>query len=328
MCFDNIKAKYSCLISFLLGRKLDLLQPPYKGRLWIILPIYKNFCIDCIHGCWTNFVTLDEFRLFLDEFNEISARSLQFGYINYEKHESLVWIDLASILILKQRLSEENVRQTGGESDSLVNLVKCIETSPKAEPESDLALGIDGKLNLGKADFISAIKTQLVDILEQPLHTTLPDGEVSARETTLDQLLNMLAEPTAITQLEIQRAQILTEKKQFYEVCEVAAHNQTLSNLCFNSKAIGQSVLDLPSNTKTHRVILSCKSLIGKDVLNCVKTKIHYLPLVTSSTELYLGNCSYLDTCHKLKSCRYLHFYTLYPPLQKDESRNDPKSGF
>ena len=37
------------------------------------------------------------------------------------------------------------------------------------------------------------------------------------------------------------------------------------------------------------------------------------LPIINNHTDLNLGDCSYLDTCHKLKSCRYLHYYTLTP---------------
>lgn len=175
-----------------------------------------------------------------------------------------------------------------------------------------------------KGGGFSAVQSQLVQLLSMPLRTSVANPFSPGFDSDLDRLRDMLTHSTAMTVLGIERAKLLTEKKPFYDVCEVANHNQVLSNLCLNAKVIGLSVQDLPSNVKIHKVIQSCKAIIGKDVGTCVKNKVHFLPLVTSSTDLFLGNCSYLDTCHKLKTCRYLHFYTLNPPPKKENDDRKP----
>lgn len=46
----------------------------------------------------------------------------------------------------------------------------------------------------------------------------------------------------------------------------------------------------------------------NKSFESCYKTKIHYIPITNSQTDHSLGDCSYLDTCHKMASCRYVHY--------------------
>ncbi|KAA1109381.1 hypothetical protein PGTUg99_036989 [Puccinia graminis f. sp. tritici] len=37
-------------------------------------------------------------------------------------------------------------------------------------------------------------------------------------------------------------------------------------------------------------------------------TKVHYKPDIQPHTDLSLGDCSYLNTCHRMDTCRYLHW--------------------
>lgn len=45
-----------------------------------------------------------------------------------------------------------------------------------------------------------------------------------------------------------------------------------------------------------------------KSFESCFQTKIHYIPITNFQTDRSLGDCSYLDTCHKMDSCRYVHY--------------------
>jgi mRNA (2'-O-methyladenosine-N6-)-methyltransferase len=48
--------------------------------------------------------------------------------------------------------------------------------------------------------------------------------------------------------------------------------------------------------------------------------KIHFKRIVNPHTESHLGDCSYLNTCHRMRSCKYMH-YTLdigYNELKAD----------
>lgn len=146
----------------------------------------------------------------------------------------------------------------------------------------------------------------LQQILDAPLRTAERGGEFDQ-----EQLQRFLARPTASVELSRQKAQGDFKQLPFYQVCETASHGQQLAKLCFASRFVGQSVQEMPANAKLHRVIAGLQ--VSKETQQCVRSKVHYLPVVTSNTDSSLGNCLYLDTCHKLKNCRYLHFYTLNP---------------
>ena len=68
-----------------------------------------------------------------------------------------------------------------------------------------------------------------------------------------------------------------------------------------------------------HKIIHQAHNVVQPEILKCSQTKIHYLPILNNHTDLYLGDCSYLDTCHKMKTCRYLHYYSLFPITTKQD---------
>lgn len=159
------------------------------------------------------------------------------------------------------------------------------------------------------------IETKLEVLLNRPLYTAERKIE-GGFAFDLDRMHELLSKPTACTVLGIERARALTPHKPYFGVCSIRSHEQALTNICIGQKCLGHSLQDLPDNARMHRLVSSCKNILKKEIHACSKTKIHYLPLVTSSTDLSLGNCSYLDTCHKFKNCRYLHYYSLYPPCE------------
>lgn len=50
-----------------------------------------------------------------------------------------------------------------------------------------------------------------------------------------------------------------------------------------------------------------------------VCTKVHFVRSLRSHTEVSLGDCSYLNTCHRMDNCRYVH-WALEDPGPGDES--------
>ncbi|KAG0146145.1 hypothetical protein CROQUDRAFT_657778 [Cronartium quercuum f. sp. fusiforme G11] len=55
--------------------------------------------------------------------------------------------------------------------------------------------------------------------------------------------------------------------------------------------------------------------------INC--TKVHYRPDIRPHTDLGLGDCSYLNTCHRMETCRYLH-WMLEDPVSIDKTSSPP----
>lgn len=51
--------------------------------------------------------------------------------------------------------------------------------------------------------------------------------------------------------------------------------------------------------------------------LDCLR-KIHFEPIITSTTDVSIGDCSYLDTCYKGKGCKYVHYKIVYPDRPVD----------
>lgn len=52
--------------------------------------------------------------------------------------------------------------------------------------------------------------------------------------------------------------------------------------------------------------------------MHCFANKIHFLPIIIKNvTDIQLGDCSYLDTCHKFQqnnnSCKYVHYFEYKP---------------
>lgn len=281
------------------------MDKPYRGNLVVIHCVYDYFCQK--RGT-VGVATAAAFYQFLQQFNAVSANALVFADSDYCQMPVLDHVKLENVELLETRL---------GESELVL---------PKIGP----VLAVKGK--------DQQVLKRLQKMLDAPLsvcsetsaekdHEGEGEGEKRAPRSfcfDLDRLRLMMSRPTAATRLGVARAQLLTTKKPFMEVCETAHHGQVLANLCLGSKTTANSIQDMPSNVKLHKVIGSCKSLMDKEVQSCVRNKIHFLPLVTAVTDVSLGNCSYLDTCHKLKSCRYLHYYTLNPPAGAKAKGQEP----
>lgn len=284
--------KFGNFIAFLVYYQQSLSQDPYRGKLDAIKWAFAYFCQR--RGIVEEFEDLAAFDNFLQQFNEISGNALVFSNGSYGDFRILSYIKITNVHLLRERLDNLGELLIGEISDA-------------------------GPLKADKAPL-----KRLQTFLEKPLGTVVPAANPKEKGFSfdLDRLSSLISEPTAATRLGISRAQLLTAKKPFMDICESGNHSQMLANLCLGSKNIGNSIHDLPSNAKIHKVISSCKSLMDKQIQNCVKSKVHFLPLVTGVTDLYLGNCSYLDTCHKLKSCRYLHYYTLNPPPSATKSKD------
>lgn len=310
----SVHDQFCSLIDFLISHQDALLDNPYRGNLVIIHCVYNFFCQKI--GA-KEVEPIAAFIEFLQQFNSVSGNALVFAETTYSQLPALAHIKTDNVNLLRVRLGTAEL------------VLPKIGTAAIPKPSKDHQ---------------QALK-RLQKILDAPLSVCSDptaqresqgaraagagaDGGTGARRGfcfDLERLRLMMAQPTAATQLGVERAQMLTAKKPFVEVCEAAHHGQVLANLCLRSKMLANSIQDLPSNTKLHKVIGSCKSLMDKEAQSCVKTKIHFLPLVTAVTDVSLGNCSYLDTCHKLKSCRYLHYYTLNPPASVKSKALEPK---
>lgn len=128
-------------------------------------------------------------------------------------------------------------------------------------------------------------------------------------------LATMLEYVPAITRLAKVRSKQALIKMEFNEVCKDKNHAKVLSKVCLSRKDMNNANARqiFPSLEQCHKAIEGCSKLFSEEIYQCTKHKIHYLPIVNNHTDISSGDCSYLDTCHKMKTCKYLHYFSLTP---------------
>ncbi|KAK6461732.1 MT-A70-domain-containing protein [Scheffersomyces coipomensis] len=279
---------------FLLRIHEDLLIQPLRGDLCKTMVLFNKYLNDIDSGIQYK---LEEFFQYIILFNEVSGNALRLDRsIECNKEITtilemprLVWINLAALSILKDRL--------------LGNPFQGIAFKAK-------------RVRHHKND-----QDHLLDLLDKPILTRI-EAEVTSSLSgsnfhcdylTLDTLLR---KPNSRSILAKEKIRLKVLEKPFYEVCNDSNHNQMLTSFCFNKKEHGNQSLtkqNFPDVSIIHQKLNQYKNLMPQDIFECSQTKTHYLPIINSHTDYYLGDCSYLDTCHKMKTCRYLHYYSLAP---------------
>ncbi|VUG17843.1 DEBR0S2_17568g1_1 [Brettanomyces bruxellensis] len=149
---------------------------------------------------------------------------------------------------------------------------------------------------------------------EKILHTsklTLSESDsiysITSRSGRLQQMEILLKSECASHQLMRERSRLLTRVQPFYDCCEIADHATQLSQLVDFNRATNYCKLKSNAN-------ISSGSPIGK----CINEKMHFIPIIQPQTDIRLGDCSYLDTCHKMNTCRYVHYGLLMPEAPPD----------
>lgn len=283
----------------------SILEEPYGGRVSTIRAMFAQYSRE--KSVPVDFTaSASAFGLALLDFNDVSANALIMVSTDFGEEKKLEWINMDNIQYLKFRLASSHLLEVGPVS------VECALPPPTSDPY-----------------------LALVGILKEPLRTKpikedpveSPKGNFAIDKKGYDydysRLWKNISDPTAMVTLGIQRARLLTPKRPFFEVCDNKRHIDMMTTTFFNSKVLGQSN-DIPSSARVSKLFLASQNLIDKDTLQCIKTKTHYLPLITNCTDVHLGNCSYLDTCHKLKNCRYVHYFTMYPTQPATKSAEKP----
>ena len=281
------------LVSFLVDRNYQLVQEPVRGRLDFVYGLFlssKELGRRQLEMDYTKFiVAIEEIQEFSSEAmifaRQISKRDVQVSWNdNY-----LVEINLRKLALLKERLERKTCKKANSQT---MQSKKTGERPQEKNPFEEL-LAI-----LKQSQFTSHIGCR-----EVPKLKLVPELDL----THLDALLE---KETARTVLSIEKAMIKTPKKPYFPVCSNPEHNKYLSNFC-SSKGDERSIQSNAS--AVYEDILRRKLQIPHEIFRCVQNKVHYVYIINNNTDLSLGDCSYLDTCHKMSSCRYLHYLSLVP---------------
>ena len=156
---------------------------------------------------------------------------------------------------------------------------------------------------------------------------SLIDFESSAKELTYEnsqlpkylmhRLQDLLNSQPMSYKLGKERACLTEVVMPYVPACHSIKHSMALAQAAYIT------------NNKVSSVQISKLTTFEKeipDLMDCLNTHMHYIPNIKPQTDLALGDCSYLDTCHKLNSCRYLHYVQYIPDslmlqVQQDTER-------
>ncbi|KAI3405779.2 IME4 [Candida oxycetoniae] len=282
-------SSFKPFVNFLLESKDQLLEWPYYGEFWKIYLLFEKFCNpeECVP-------TQEEFESYLLQFNEISGSALEFDKgVSGVGTRRLKWISVDSLAILERKLNNEKESDVDATTSSKSSLAPLPLPLPSPSPSFMNSQTLLNFLNM-----------------ENPRNVNLD----KANFLTLNLVLRFLERPTARTILGERRARLNTTALPFPLVCNDSKHSISLSNIGLNRKDLaGNNSKQLVSESVVHHRIYQSRNSLNIDAYHCSMNKIHFLPIFYNHTDLNLGDCSYLDTCHKMKTCRYLHYYTLNP---------------
>lgn len=281
------------LVSFLVDRNYQLVQDRIRGRLDLIYGLFlssKELGRRQLEMDYVKFIgAVEEIQEFCDKpmtfVREISQRDVHGSW----NDNFMVEINLRKLVVLKERLEGKNCKK----NKTQTNLSK-----KPLEKQQD------------KNPF-----EELLTILKQPqLSSHIGCGKVPklklGPELDLTHLDALLVKETARTILSIEKAMLKTPRKPYFSVCDNTEHNKYLSNFC-SSKGEERNIQFNPR--VGYEDIIRRKLQIPQEIFRCVQNKVHYVYIVNNNTDLSLGDCSYLDTCHKMSTCRYLHYLSLVP---------------
>lgn len=152
---------------------------------------------------------------------------------------------------------------------------------------------------------------RLINILDfEKSMTTVHSSNNQQHKILSNQLNKILETEPASYELARQRAKEITPVIEYISTCRDHQHSSILASTVYivNNKIVSMQWSKL-----------SKYEIENPQFMACLKSKIHYVPNLKPQTDLTLGDCSYLDTCHKLGSCRYLHYLQYIPEFLTDE---------
>lgn len=153
---------------------------------------------------------------------------------------------------------------------------------------------------------------------------------LTSRSNRLEQLDYLLNTPCSSHDLQRERARMRTPVYTFYDCCEDSDHASILATMTsfdkntsyckLNEDKLRKLLNENPSSSNPNREKVHQRYA---QLQKCVDSNLHFIPIIQSQTDFKLGDCSYLDTCHKMSSCRYIHYGQLMPLRKKEVDHNE-----
>ncbi|CCF57286.1 hypothetical protein KAFR_0C02930 [Kazachstania africana CBS 2517] len=232
-----------------------------------------------------NRITIDDFLSQLQIISGITEGSIGIkdGVNPLDPDEIIDFIDVFSLKILLNQLTQRTVTPKKKEVVGTNHETIIDHSKTNAEKLLDL---IDFKQAENKTNLQNDTLVKNLSIKVKKLLATEPKSFQLARE----------------------RSKETFPVSEYIPKCNDKSHSVILADIIYIA------------NNKIQSIQIS-KITDNIDLLDCVKSKIHFIPNIKPQTDLSLGDCSYLDTCHKLNSCRYLHYIQYIPESLVEETK-------
>lgn len=266
---------FAPFVGFLQLYREQVVEEPVRGRMDVIHHIFHQTYPEVKLENW------EEFMDYVKDFNDLCGQALE---VHFELNEVRVPV-LVNVMWNRVSMLENAIKG----NSNLPHTPAVVKNVPV---QDDLALSLE---NLLKTPFVSCPQIWGRDF-----------------DLSYERLDGLLRANTTFSILMKEKIRLKTEIKLGSVVCEDANHCNILSNALFGKSGSNAKSTNIDQKL-AHGILQQSKHFLSSEAYKCSQAKTHFLPIFNSNTDLYLGDCSYLDTCHKLKSCRYLHYFTLKP---------------
>ncbi|CDO95745.1 unnamed protein product [Kluyveromyces dobzhanskii CBS 2104] len=287
------------LVDFMLDNHMTMMAHPVNGSLHDIYVMYSMFMQNFL---WKNNecgVTFAKFCSDLDQISQVCS-----GCINIEDdsegsifNKKIAYINRDTLKLLQKVHYDKAIKLSLAHvgSKTKENYVK--QDIPQSQGDS--------------SDIHPSLLHRLMGVLEKS-ETITPNAKCLAR------LNQTLSTELGSSKLAKEQAELKTEVMPFIPICSDSRHVSLFAMVIntVNNKIVSLQTEKLKRLESEH-----------PGITECVNSHIHFVPNLKPQTDLSLGDCSYLDTCHKLSTCRYVHYLQYYPEsLQRQKNAELKKS--
>ncbi|EHN02532.1 Ime4p [Saccharomyces cerevisiae x Saccharomyces kudriavzevii VIN7] len=284
------------LVYFLIQNYDDILRAPLSGQLKDVYSLYSSGGYDNFVEELSNGQKLLHFEEFWNDLQDIifaTPKSIQFeqNLLVAEGPEKIVFLDTFSLKILYNKFHPFHYA------------LKLPSSSFDEKVSNARTTQIDSNEN--------QLLGRLFDVLNWDENVT---NQGLPREQLSNRLQDLLRDKPSSFQLAKERAKYTTKVIEYIPICSEHSHASLLSTSVYivNNKIVSLQWSKISACQENH-----------PGFIECIQSKIHFIPNIKPQTDISLGDCSYLDTCHKLNTCRYVHYLQYIPSCLQERADLD-----
>ncbi|XP_073986333.1 methyltransferase like 3 isoform X3 [Rhodnius prolixus] len=187
--------------------------------------------------------------------------------------------------------------------------------------------------NLGSLEIISVehvkLQAMIIEVQNEGASRQLPTEKDAKRKLCENENTENVEPPAKILKTTVKE-----EKKREKKTADILSLLAMPSIREKESKKVGEEILDLLSKPTAKERSLAerfrsngaqvtefcahgTRAECQKENKNC--TKLHFKKIIQKHTDESLGDCSFLNTCFHMDSCKYVHYEVDGAPVQKDK---------